>query len=87
MAKESKEGITVKKNENLSDGRVIPLNRDSLFYKMQYNSTNLGFVNANSTLDGNGEAIVTWNIPTNPSYEGQIFYAAFVTLNCIWFRH
>ena len=66
---------------NLSDGRVIPLNRDPLFYKMQYNSTNLGFVNANSTLDGNGEAIVTWNIPNETSYEGKNFYAAFVTYN------
>ena len=66
---------------NMSDGRVIPLNRDPLFNKMQHNSTDLGFVNANSTLDSNGEAIVTWNIPNETRYEGKNFYAAFVTYN------
>ncbi|MBT3866272.1 DUF2341 domain-containing protein [Candidatus Woesearchaeota archaeon] len=66
---------------NLSDGRVIPLNSDEIFSKMRHNSSTLGFVNANSTLDSNGEAVVTWNIPFRSGYVGEKVYFAFVAYN------
>ncbi len=66
---------------NISGGRTIPLNNDDIFRKMRHNSSRFGFVNANATLDVDGEAVVTWNIPFRGGYVGETVYFAFVTYN------
>lgn len=54
---------------NLSDGRVIPLNSSvhSGLFESIYNPRSVGLNNSQGTLDNNGQATVTWDIPNIPA--------------------
>jgi hypothetical protein len=65
----------------LSDGRVIPLNMDQVMQNMMNNPSQYGFFDSTGTLDQNGQATVTWNIPNVPNQVGKTVYLAFVSRN------
>ncbi len=66
---------------NLSDGRVIPLYPDGIFYASLYYPLLIGLYGSQSRLDqfGNGEAF--WNIPPIRELAGFELSTAFVTID------
>ena len=64
----------------LSDGRLIPLNGDGLFFLSLFYANLIGFNNAQGTLNSNGQATATWTIPIFAP-AGLTVYLAFVTIN------
>jgi hypothetical protein len=65
----------------LSDGREIPLKYDKVFRRMQDNSSQYGFVNAEGFLNSTGTGIVRWDIPHDNNLIGREVYFSFVTMN------
>ncbi len=65
----------------LLDGRTIPLNPDFVFYSMLYYPTLLGYTNSFGTLNSQGQANVTWNVPYLPNAVGITVYVSYVTYN------
>ncbi|MEK6861732.1 MAG: hypothetical protein AABY07_07215, partial [Nanoarchaeota archaeon] len=64
----------------LSDGRVISLNGDGLFFISLFYPNIIGFFNSQGVLNSNGNAIATWNIPSWAPSSFTIYLAA-VTIN------
>jgi hypothetical protein len=67
----------------LPGGEVIPLNRDALTDLILNNLNGLIFQNFSGTLDGDGVALATLNIPgaINPSHAGKTITFAFTLTN------
>ena len=65
----------------LSDGRVIPLNGDGVFFLSVFSGPLIGLNNAQGVLDADGRATVVWNVPPITLPPGLQIYFAFVTIN------
>lgn len=64
----------------LPDGRIIHLNPDPLLVLSLQSPTSIGLQNSIASLNANGQAIATWNIPNIPELAGIRISAAFVTI-------
>lgn len=65
----------------LPDGRIISLDPDFVFYSMINYPSLLGYSNSVGTLDNQGKANVTWNVPYLPYAVGVTVYVSYVTFN------
>ena len=65
----------------LPDGRAIPLTDSWLLQALLFVPQLFGFSNSIGTLDSQGNAQVTWNVPNIPGANGMTLYGSFVTLN------
>jgi hypothetical protein len=65
----------------LGDGRIIRLNNDWLFNALLYVPQLFGFFDTTGTLNSQGNAQVTWQIPNIPGAQGTQLHFSFITIN------